>query len=328
MITKAINRTLRAPARFAAYRRWLRRARSRSLAIVMYHGVTSIPLPIAHWCQMAAVEFEEQMRFLAHEYVVLPLPEVLRRLRNRKPLPERVACITFDDGFRNVCTTAYPILQRHHLPATVFVVTSLIGTGSPAWPELIYLAVARTSQSSIDFDGRAWPLQTAEHRAIAFACFTARLKTVENSRREQQLTELLAGLGAPSHIEPDSPLATMDWTEIQALSDGGLVTFGSHTHTHPILSRCTEETQRDELRVSRELLLDRLGTADLFAYPNGTRADFAGATKRLLHQLGYICGVSSIPGLNTRTADVYELRRVNVGADMRWPQFEMAMAGI
>jgi peptidoglycan/xylan/chitin deacetylase (PgdA/CDA1 family) len=328
MFTKVVHRALRMPEGYPGYRRWLRQARSRSVAIVMYHGVTSKPLPIANWCQLAADQFEEQMRFLSHEYTVLAFSDVVTRLTRGAVLPERAACITFDDGFRNVSTTAFPILQRYQLPATVFLVTSLIGKDSPAWPELIYHAVLSTARPSVDFDGREWLLTSAAQRAAAYTTFTAQLKKLPSREKDERMAELFHALGPVPAIERDSALAVMDWGEIERLSATGLVTFGSHTHTHPILSQCTEEMQCEELRVSRQILLDRLGTADLFAYPNGTRADFTARTKRLLMELGYVCGASTIPGLNNRKADLYALQRINVGADLRWSQFELAMAGV
>ncbi len=51
------------------------------------------------------------------------------------PPSGRTVAVTFDDAFLSVYEQAYPILARLGLPATVFVPTSLIGTGEPmAWP--------------------------------------------------------------------------------------------------------------------------------------------------------------------------------------------------
>jgi peptidoglycan/xylan/chitin deacetylase (PgdA/CDA1 family) len=115
---------------------------------------------------------------------------------------------------------------------------------------------------------------------------------------------------------------------VDALRATGLVEFGSHTHTHPILSRCSLARQEHELRASRDVLRERLGRADLFAYPNGSRADFTSATQDLLRRLGYRCGVTTIPGLNRRGRDLYELRRVHVGADTSFATFEVRMLGL
>jgi len=306
----------------------LRRLRSRSVAIVMYHGVTSQQLPVFNWCQLALRQFEEQLQFLSHEYTVLPLAEVLARLKSSANLPERVACITFDDGFRNVHSTAFPVLARYQMPATVFLITNLIGTRQPAWPERVYDAFVKTSRPAVIFGRSHWPLESVQQRVTAYIAIIERLKAMEEHRKEQQVSDLLHEIGGPTTIDDDSPLATMNWEEIEELSKTGLVDFGSHTHTHPILSRCSPERQTEELRVSHNILREHLGNADLFAYPNGGRADFSGLTKRLLNDVGYQCGLSTIHGLNVSSTDPYALRRVNIGADTDLAEFEAAMAGL
>jgi len=74
-------------------------------------------------------------------------------------------------------------------------------------------------------------------------------------------------------------------------------------------------------------MLEHLGRGDLFAYPNGTLADFTPETKRLSAELGYECALSTIRGVNTPAADRYELRRVGVGADTSFSEFRIEMLG-
>ncbi len=315
------------PCRVPGYLRLARRLRSRSLAIVMYHGVVATPQPVFSWCQLPVAEFQRQMEFLSEEYNVLPLPEAVERLRSGSALQDCTACLTFDDGFRNVCTTAYPILEKYRLPATVFLVTSLVGTNQPAWPDRLFHAVSTTAQMSVRLSASTRSLATPCDRAAAYRALAAEFKRMENNEKEKQLAEMMQFLGQ-KEVAPDSPLATMGWDEVEQLSRTGLVHFGSHTHTHPILSRCSPESQREELRRSREVLRERLGKAELFAYPNGTPDDFTAETKELIADLEYRCAVTTISGLNRAGSDLYALRRVNVGADMRLHHFKQRMIGL
>jgi peptidoglycan/xylan/chitin deacetylase (PgdA/CDA1 family) len=294
----------------------------------MYHGVVKEPLPVDNWCQLDVALFEEQIGFLSQEYSVISLKEAVDRMAKDLPLPERCVALTFDDGFRTVYTTARPILERYEVPATIFLVTSLVGTGQPPWPERLFQAFLTSRLTSVFFNDEELQLSMPVQRSTAYKVFVAWLKTMEINEKDERLTGLLDMLGGETHVSPDSPLATMNWEEIEDLADTGLFAFGSHTHTHPILSRCAAERQRDELRISRDIVRDHLGSAELFAYPNGTPDDFTDVTKKLLQELGYRCGVSTVPGLNARSADVYELRRVPVGADTLLSQFEIGMLGL
>jgi peptidoglycan/xylan/chitin deacetylase (PgdA/CDA1 family) len=327
MIEKVMRRVLALPRRIPGYVGTTRRLRSRSIAVLAYHGLVREPLPVFNWCQLSVDEFEKQIDFLSREYVVLPLTEIIERIGRGAPLPRATACLTFDDGFRSVRTLALPIMERYQLPASVFLVTSLIGTDQPAWPDQVFEMFVATSQGSVTFQGTRFSLDTRVNRGSAYVALIERLKTMEVQEKDDCLAELRGKLGWQP-VSPDSPLATLNWSEIEEMANGGLFEFGSHTHTHQILSRCSLQRQAEELSLSREILRERLSKADLFAYPNGRPQDFNEDTKGLLRQTGYRCAVSTIPGLQPAKGDLYEIRRVNIGADTSLEQFELRMAGL
>jgi peptidoglycan/xylan/chitin deacetylase (PgdA/CDA1 family) len=304
----------------------MRMMRKGSLAIVMYHGVTGQALEVPNWCQLSLFEFERQIEFLASEFEVISLGDVIARLEQGLKLPDHAACITFDDGFRNVATTAFPVLQSRRLPSSVFLVTEGLGTGQPAWPDLLFFNLATTELRTIAYRDRQWSIDSHEQRSRVYRIISSDLKRTANDTRQERLAELMTRLG-DYRVPADSAFAPMNWDEVERLSASGLVEFGSHTHTHPILSRCPSARQIGELRRSRDILRDRLGRADSFAYPNGGRTDFTNETKRLLQELGYRCALSTIPGLNRDHTDRFELRRVNVGSDLGMTRFERLMTG-
>jgi peptidoglycan/xylan/chitin deacetylase (PgdA/CDA1 family) len=316
-----------APAlKSARVRRSVRKLRTKSVAIVMYHGVLRHPPPVFDWCQLGSAQFEEQIAFLSHEYRIVPLSEALDRLSKGRSFGG-LCCITFDDGFRSFYTTAYPILKRYQAPASVFIVTSLPETRQPPWPEQLYTWIAASRLSSVFANGNNWPLRTLEQRSAAYKGIKAGLKALYVDEKDRALAKLQAALGVSLEVPSDSHLALMDWNEIEQLARTGDVSFGSHSHTHQILSCCSLERQREELQVSRNVLRDHVGVADTFAYPNGGRADFTSNTKHLLVELGYRCALATIPGLNSRKADFFELRRVRIGADTTFSKFERRMLG-
>jgi peptidoglycan/xylan/chitin deacetylase (PgdA/CDA1 family) len=327
IIEKVMRRVLALPHQIPGYVATTRRLRSRSIAVLAYHGLVREPLPVFNWCQLPVHEFEKQIDFISREYVVLPLCEIVERLARGAPLPRATACLTFDDGFRSVRALAAPVLDRYQLPASCFLVTSLIGTDQPAWPDQVFEMFAATSQNSVTFQGTHLSLETSPDRANAYSAVIERLKTMEVQDKDDRLAELRDKLGWRP-VSRDSPLATLDWREIAEMAHSGLFEFGSHTHTHQILSRCSIERQAEELSVSRDLLREHLRKSDLFAYPNGRRQDFSDDTKRLLRQTGYRCALCTIPGLQPASGDLYEIRRVNIGADTTLEHFEMRLAGL
>ncbi|MBM3255544.1 MAG: polysaccharide deacetylase family protein [Candidatus Omnitrophica bacterium] len=95
--------------------------------ILMYHSV-SPQAQKANRLSITPEVFERQMLFLKKfGYNVVPLESLLSFIEEGKVVPARSVAITFDDGYRDNYTYAFPILKKYNLPATVFVIINEIG---------------------------------------------------------------------------------------------------------------------------------------------------------------------------------------------------------
>lgn len=95
--------------------------------------------------------------------------------------------------------------------------------------------------------------------------------------------------------EHAAELAPLDWDGVRALRDAGWE-IGSHTHTHPHLTRCDDAALRDELVRSRELCVEAVGSCGSIAYPYG---DVDDRVRRAAGQAGYRVG-AGLPALPHR----------------------------
>lgn len=94
--------------------------------------------------------FEEQMAFLAdNAYNVIPLAELVGLLMEKKPLPEKGAVITIDDGYRTVYTKAWPILKKYGFPFTVFLYIKGVDRGYKNY--LTWEQVKEMQEAGVDF---------------------------------------------------------------------------------------------------------------------------------------------------------------------------------
>ncbi|MDX1389136.1 MAG: polysaccharide deacetylase family protein, partial [Acidobacteriota bacterium] len=104
----------------------------------------------------------------------------------------------------------------------------------------------------------------------------ARLRPEE---REARIDELLERLGVEDPRQATGLM--LDWDEVREMAAQG-ISFGSHTATHPILSRLTRDEARAEIVESKRTIEEQLGIpVRSFAYPNGKRRDFNEETKQL-----------------------------------------------
>lgn len=87
---------------------------------------------------MPAARFEAQLEWLVREgWTALRLADLEAFLEGRRALPPKSVLITVDDGWESFHRHAFPLLQRHGLPATLFVTTDLVGTRDGlSWPQL------------------------------------------------------------------------------------------------------------------------------------------------------------------------------------------------
>lgn len=87
-------------------------------AILTYHSIDESGSVIS----IDRQTFTQHMRWLADNVAVVHLKQLLEL-----PEDEHAVAITFDDGFQNFADRALPVLREHGLPATVFVVSDLVG---------------------------------------------------------------------------------------------------------------------------------------------------------------------------------------------------------
>lgn len=104
-----------------------------AVTVLMYHGISDLPDKNCHpyyETRTSPRVFEEQMKCLCENgYSSIGISELPAAMRNGTG-ESRPIVITFDDGYRNFLTHAFPILERYGLKATVFLVTGMMGSRS------------------------------------------------------------------------------------------------------------------------------------------------------------------------------------------------------
>ena len=96
--------------------------------ILMYHSINPHSDPCVARLIVSPQCFQRQMRFLKdNRYNVVTLKTLAELIKNKKKIPPRTLAITFDDGYKDNYTYAFPILKGYSLPATIFLILNEIG---------------------------------------------------------------------------------------------------------------------------------------------------------------------------------------------------------
>ena len=103
--------------------------------VLNYHMVNRMFISLA----IDPEDFDWQMKYLVdHGYHTISPDELYAFLEGKGTLPDRPVLITFDDGYVDNYTNAYPILKKYNLKATIFIVTGFVSErkGYLTWDQL------------------------------------------------------------------------------------------------------------------------------------------------------------------------------------------------
>ena len=176
------------------------------LPILTYHSIDNSGSVIS----TSRAAFRDQMQFLSDAgYKAISLQKMIALFDGEAQIDPKTVVLTFDDGFHNFLTDAFPIISTHNFSATVFLVTGRCDMYND------------------------WP-------------------------------------GNPPQL-PRKKL--LNWRDVRELEDAG-IEFGSHTCTHPDLSRSNNSDMEVEIQNSQSDFMENLGhEAATFAYPYGAFND-------------------------------------------------------
>lgn len=98
-----------------------------ALNILMYHHIANDTPPST---STRVDVFQAHLDYLQEHHEVVDLLWAIDEIQAGRPLPDNAVAITFDDAYRNIYTTAWPMLQDAGFPFTLFTATQPVDQGS------------------------------------------------------------------------------------------------------------------------------------------------------------------------------------------------------
>ena len=269
----------------------------------------------------SAEDFDQQLCFLKKNFDVIGLRDLDRLVDQPRG---RFVMVTFDDGYRDNYSVAFPILKSRGVSATFFISTGFVDRPQvPWWDELAWMM--RTTSVEL-LPANEW-LPTVivlgqQDRVKAFGRFLAVYKSLDVRLTDPYLNFLADALGTgrcPASLAND---LWMTWDMLREMKASGM-TFGGHTVTHPILANQTADQQDWEVGECQRRLVEELGgTIDAFSYPNGKPESFDEFTRAALRAYGFRWSFAHDGGYcQPERCDRLALRRSPVETDVGLSQF-------
>ncbi|MBI4638167.1 MAG: polysaccharide deacetylase family protein [Candidatus Rokubacteria bacterium] len=214
---------------------------------------------------------ERHLDWIGRRFRFVSLDELGSRLESGEGLATPLAAVTFDDGYRDVYDHAFPLLARKGIPAAVFVVADWIGNPSPLPHDRLYLLLTRAWPTARDVLSRLGVLPPGSGTPRAPSDPFSALRLLLTTLSQAGIARVIAALEEQTAIDDGAleGLRPLAWEMLAEMRRAG-ITVGSHTRTHPVLTRETQPRVSAEIAGSRSALQARLGTPiDHFAYPDG-----------------------------------------------------------
>lgn len=279
--------------------------------ILLFHRVHPMRDPL--WDPMDPKLFDQLLNYVSKKYTVLSMAEITSgdKLKSEKP----IAAITFDDGYKDFIEYSLPLLKKHQLPSSMYVVTNCIDENSPTWTYVVDHYFFHTNKLEIeDFPFEGLPEKylitkwnSKQERMKFGSSFKQFMKTISNEKRKLLLNHILENF--KDVISPSGMM--MNWNEIKNLLIEN-VEIGSHTVNHPPLATLENENEiKDELIDSGERIKQMTGKfPDAISYPVGS---YDKRVMRIAKEAGYRIGLAVNHKIyKPNRDDVFEIPRLEL----------------
>lgn len=301
----------------------------RKFVILMYHGVTD--KEIVNWTQVPVHEFRKQMKYISRRCHPVALERAAGFPGKDSAEHNYSIVVTFDDGFKNNYTCAYPIMKTYNIASTVFLTTSFVDKdpryGGILWTDYISSILQSTAKNNLDLTdfglGRI-DLSDSLKRYHAKGRICFELKKLDYGEKNRIIEEIGRRLESGVSEYDYGIFQSLDWDDVDRLSGGGLMEFGAHTVNHEILPGLPRDIMEREILDSKRIVENHTTKpVTAFAYPNGS---FNNEVKDRVSS-HFDCALTSIEGLNHAGIDRYELKRFNIFNGMKMWEFKLAISG-
>lgn len=310
----------------ASFGRHTRDSKEPQLLVLMYHRIMPQDDPRSQLEEPGMIvspdTFKLHLELLKQSFAIVTLSDWIQMQRDGIELPPKACAITFDDGWVDNFEYAYPILKELDIPATIFLVSDMIGTNEMFWPErLARLIVTISSKYPQHWTHPEleWLQQNSKNYQFSdtpptreeLSVLIAEAKHLPDNEIHDRITRVEKLLQLD---KSEQTASLLDWQQVAEMVDSGVIEVGSHTRHHIRLnSNASNETLNDEIIGSKQTIEKHTGkSVKTFCFPNG---DFCPQALELVKD-NYLGAVSTQSGWNTTSADKHLIRRIGMHQDI------------
>lgn len=246
------------------------------------------------------------------QFDIVSLDEMTQRLSQPPGTRRRFVCLTFDGGFRDFVTHAWPLLKKQNAPFALFVPSNAPDGNADLWWLALERIIRENSRVSLMFEESERHFNVGDLRAKRelFRMLFGWLRSVPQKVRAEAMNELCARYSID--VKAVCNAQCLSWSELSEMSASPLATIGSATVSYPVLAHSLNDAAEREMSIGRTVIEASLGRpARHFAYPFGDARSYGRRHAMMAGQLGFATACTSEPGvIMPGRTDVLNLPRI------------------
>ena len=287
--------------------------------ILMFHRVCSqsemISAPGLSPIEVSTGQFTQILDFFTdREYQFISLDQVLENLLARKRT--RFVSVTFDDGYLDNRTIAYPILKQRRIPFAIYITNSFPDRTAVLWQYLLDQIVKQQQVIEFTWEDKFYKIDF--HNTDQISNYVSTIRELIKDTTVSKMTKLLTLIFQRVVSDPYQLTMekTLSWEQIKDISKDPLVTIGAHTLNHQPLVRMDFESAHMDILESKSALERHLNKkVSHFAYPFG---EVSPREVELVYTSGFLTAVTTQMGniFRNHSHHLLTLPRLN-GVEMK-----------
>lgn len=232
-------------------------------------------------------------------YRFVSIDSIVERINKmRWPWQKKMVNISFDDGFRDIYEYAYPIFKKYNIPFTIYLTTALPEGKAELW--WIKLERLINQYTTLIVQGEEYRCETMEEKNQVFNDLMQRIYHCSDTP-----SKVFGKWFANYQIDMDN--LTLTWDELAEMLSSGLLTLGSHTQSHPMLTKIPTDEVRTELKESKTIIEQHLSIPiNHFSYPHSA---YNMEIANELRLIGYKSATLGYGGVIRKGMEAMELSR-------------------
>jgi peptidoglycan/xylan/chitin deacetylase (PgdA/CDA1 family) len=254
--------------------------------------------------------FEEFLREQQKRLEFISIDEVPERMANKKKRGKHFGVITFDDGYEDNYTYAYPILKKLGIPFTIYVSVNLVNDHTPIWNYPLIIERIVKKNGELNINGNLYNCKKHEQKNHTFYQLKGLLFSLPYAHLQDEFKRIFA-----EYMTEDVFLQnTLTWKQIEDISKDPLCTIGSHTMSHCRLAITDTPSLQYELGKSKAILEQHIGKpVEHLSYPYGWIGDVSNEAIAYAKEAGYKIAFRSYGGpIRKQDVDLFNLNRIQV----------------